>query len=115
MESIDPDVKENGETIADPLKYGASYKREDPKNALKMINTTLEIFWNHPVKNNHIVELLILWRANVDQKTIKTYEQLVQYVLKWNCQSPTTYGGRLKIFNSYFLTLVCFYYICTWH
>ena len=44
MESIDPDVKENGETIADPLKYGASYKREDPKNALKMINTTLEIF-----------------------------------------------------------------------
>ena len=31
---------------------------------------------------------------------------------KWDCQSPTTYGGRLKIFNSYFLTLGCFYYIC---
>ena len=33
--------------------------------------------------NNHIAELLILWGANVDQKTVQTYEQLVQYILKY--------------------------------
>ena len=35
MEGIEPDVKENGETIADPLKYGSSYRREDTKKFSK--------------------------------------------------------------------------------
>ena len=46
-----------------------------------MINTTLKLLRNHPDMNNHIAEVLIIWGANVNQKTIETYEQLVQYIL----------------------------------
>ena len=48
-----------------------------------MIHTTLELLRNHPDMNNHIAEVLLIWGANVDQKTIETYEQLVQYILKY--------------------------------
>jgi len=65
------------------LKFGASYRKQDEIDVTKMIDTTLEILRNHPDVNNHIAELLILWGANVDQKTVQTYEQLVQYILKY--------------------------------
>ena len=55
-----------------------------------MINTTLELLRNHPDMNNHIAELLIIWGANVDQKTIETYEQLVQYILKYVMKAEET-------------------------
>ena len=67
------------------------------KNSLKMINTTLEILRNHPDMNNHIAELLILWRANVDQKSIETYEQLVQYILKYVMKPEETSDFMSKL------------------
>ncbi len=38
---------------------------------------------NHPDLNNHIAEILNLLGANVDQKCIVSYEQVVQYLLKY--------------------------------
>ena len=67
------------------------------KNSLKMINTTLEILRNHPDMNNHIAELLILWRANVDQKSIETYEQLVQYIFKYVMKPEETSDFMSKL------------------
>ena len=43
LEGIEPDVKENSDTLADPLKFGASYKKQDEIDVTKMIDTTLEI------------------------------------------------------------------------
>ena len=47
--------------------------------------------------NNHIAELLILWGANVDQKTIETYEQLVQYILKYVMKPEETSDFMSKL------------------
>ena len=83
LEGYEPDVKKDNDTLANPLKFGASYKKEHENDPNKLINTTLELLRNHPDMNNHIVELLLLWGANVDQKTVQTYDQLVRYILKY--------------------------------
>ena len=44
---------------------------------------TLYLLRNHPNINNYIIEILLLWGANVDQKCITSYEKVVQYLLKY--------------------------------
>ena len=59
IEGFEPDITENEDSIANPLKFGASYQKLDPIK-LEMIHTTLELLRNHPDMNNHIAELLII-------------------------------------------------------
>ena len=82
LEGYDPDIKEESDPLSDPLHFGASYRKLDEKTQ-KFIDTKLELLRNHPELNNHIAEVLILWGANVDQKCITSYEQVVQYLLKY--------------------------------
>merc|ERR1711860_315687 len=58
--------------MLDPTIHGSGYN-DDGFNLLR----------NHPTLVGHIVELLILWGANTDQKTIESYEQLLNYILKY--------------------------------
>ena len=43
----------------------------------------LTLLRNHPDLVTHIPELLIIWGANCDQKTITSYDQLINYLLKY--------------------------------
>ena len=54
IEGIEPDLKEHNDTIGDPLKYGASYQKQDPIDTTKMIQTSLELLRNHPDMNNQL-------------------------------------------------------------
>ncbi|KAL8586175.1 hypothetical protein ACOMHN_057737 [Nucella lapillus] len=38
---------------------------------------------NHPTIVHHIPELLTIWGANIEGKTIETYEQVLRYLLKY--------------------------------
>ena len=76
----EPDIKKESDPLFDSLCYGASYKNLDKKSQ-KFIDTKLELLRNHPDLNNHIAEVLILRGANVDQKCMTSYEQVVQYLL----------------------------------
>ena len=38
---------------------------------------------NHQDLNNHIPEILVIWNANCDQKTIISYDQVLKYLLKY--------------------------------
>ena len=98
IEGIEPDLKEHNDTIGDPLKYGASYQKQDPIDTSKMIKTSLELLRNHPDMNNHIVELLLIWGANVDQKTVQTYQSVIQYILKYVLKPEETsdFFSKLK-------------------
>ena len=82
LEGIVPNPSVKDDPLFDPLTYGASYRRLDEKTQT-VINTNLELLRNHPDLNNHIAEILILWAANVDQKCIGSYDQVVQYLLKY--------------------------------
>ena len=42
-------LKEHIDTIGDPLRYGASYQKQDPIDTSKMIKTSLELLRNHPI------------------------------------------------------------------
>merc|ERR1712242_197968 len=94
---IEPDIKVEDDSLFDALRYGASYKRLDEKTK-KVIDTNLELLRNHPNLNNHIAEILILWGANVDQKCIVSYEQVVQYLLKYvlKLEKGSEFFSRLK-------------------
>ena len=48
IEGIESDLKEHIDTTRDPLKYGASYHKQDPIDTSKMIKTSLEQLQNHP-------------------------------------------------------------------
>ena len=43
----------------------------------------LKLLRNHPDLVTHIPELLVIWGANTDQKTITAYPQLLNYLLKY--------------------------------
>ena len=75
VEGYEPDIKEEHVTLEDALHFGASYGEESQEK--------LELLRNHPDINNHIAEMLILWGANVDQKCIQSYDQVVLYLLKY--------------------------------
>ena len=49
----------------------------------------LELMRNHKDLVSHIPELLIIWNANTDQKTITSYHQLLQYLLKYIMKAET--------------------------
>ena len=74
LESIEPDIKDPDEPLDNPMIHGASYVGNDE---------TLYLLRNHPNINNYIIEILLLWGANVDQKCITSYEKVVQYLLKY--------------------------------
>ncbi|KAL8596788.1 hypothetical protein ACOMHN_053884 [Nucella lapillus] len=38
---------------------------------------------NHPTIVHHILELLTIWGANIEGRTIETYDQVLQYLLKY--------------------------------
>ena len=44
---------------------------------------SLQLLRNHPTLVAHIVELLVIWAANTDQKTITSYQQVLNYILKY--------------------------------
>ena len=44
---------------------------------------------NHPDIVTHIPELLVIWGANTDQKIITSYEQLLNYLLKYIMKNET--------------------------
>ena len=97
LKGYEPDVKEESDPLFDSLRYGASYKNLDKKTQ-KLIDTKLELLRNHPDLNNHIAEVLVLWGANVDQKCITSYEQVVQYLLKYvlKPEKGSEFFSRLK-------------------
>ena len=43
----------------------------------------LKLLRNHPDIVTHIPELLVIWGANTDQKVITSYQQLLNYLLKY--------------------------------
>ena len=57
--------------LYDPTVHGSSFQG------------SLNLLRNHPTINNHIAELLVIWAANTDQKTITSYEQVLNYILKY--------------------------------
>ena len=149
VEGYDVDIKNDGDTLGNPLRHGASYRKSKAEineaqelfeahglmgkdtgkttpeenqdqaiddlvsnekiantltgeqlNRLReeiekeqskfsdkfpedKIDTMLELLRNHPVLNNHIPELLIIWGANVDQKCIRSYQHVKDYLLKY--------------------------------
>ena len=40
IEGIESDFKKHNDTIGDPLKYGASYQKQDPIDTSKMVKTS---------------------------------------------------------------------------
>ena len=75
LESIEPDINDPDDPLNNPMIYGASYDL--------LSDDVLLLLRNHPYINNHIIEILTLWGANCDQKCIRSYEQVVQYLLKY--------------------------------
>ena len=59
--------------ILDPTVHGSGYHKKDGLTLLR----------NHPRLVGHIYELLIIWGGNTDQKTIESYDQLLNYILKY--------------------------------
>ena len=49
----------------------------------------LKLLRNHPDIVTHIPELLVIWGANTDQKTINAYPQLLNYLLKYLMKSES--------------------------
>ena len=47
------------------------------------VEDRLRLSRNHPNIVAHICELLLVWMANTDQKTITSYDQLLMYLLKY--------------------------------
>ncbi|KAL8583186.1 hypothetical protein ACOMHN_053699 [Nucella lapillus] len=44
---------------------------------------------NHPTIVHHIPELLTIWGANIEGRTIETYEQVLRYLLKYMYKAET--------------------------
>ena len=59
LQGIEPYGLEETDTLANPLVYGASYKKRNQHGGFE--ETKLELLRNHPNMNNHIPEILILW------------------------------------------------------
>ena len=73
-EKLQKIVEDHGieKDLLDPTIHGSGYAKDG-----------FSLLRNHPTLVGHIVELLILWGANTDQKTIESYEQLLNYILKY--------------------------------
>ena len=62
---------------------------EQGPNGLGFPSGCLELIRNHPRIVTHIPEILLVWRGNTDAQIVKSYKQLLQYILKYMFKPET--------------------------
>ncbi|MCH2545601.1 MAG: AAA family ATPase [Alphaproteobacteria bacterium] len=72
LDKVQVKIPKTEDELINPFIHGASY--DEGK---------LTLLRNHPNLVSHIPEMLMVWGGNTDQKTISSYDQLVNYLLKY--------------------------------
>ncbi|KAL8566184.1 hypothetical protein ACOMHN_034760 [Nucella lapillus] len=71
-------VSDDGKTLLRPRRLS-----DVAADGAIYVDGKLCYFRNHPTIVHHIPELLTIWGANIEGRTIETYEQVLRYLLKY--------------------------------
>ena len=64
-------------------KILSAYRNDISPNGADIVGEDLVFVRNHPTLVHHIPELLTVWCANVETRPVKSYDQVIRYLLKY--------------------------------
>ena len=84
-------VSDNGALYSENIN-----RTEEAKGGATYVGDQLTFLRNHPTVVNHVPELLNIWGANIDSNEINSYEQIINYLMKYMFKNEPNSPG----FNS---------------